>query len=111
MSMMLLAAEAPAPSWAGIVTAFTGGATALIVLFTALIGLRRSKRVEAKVDDVHVMVNQQRTDMKRWIRVLERTVTEGGLEMPIDQSIDPGDTAQAPPTNPRSELGHDSSQP
>jgi hypothetical protein len=93
MSLILLAADAPQPSWAGVVTAFTGGATALIVLFTALIGLRRSRRVEAKVDDVHIIVNQQRTDMQRWIRVLERTVNEGGLTMPIDQSIDPDATA------------------
>jgi hypothetical protein len=85
-----------ATTFVGIITAVGTVLTALALVITALTERRRSKRLEAKVDHAvktgdenHVMLNQQRTDMERWIRVLERTVTEGGLTMPINQAIDP----------------------
>jgi len=68
---------------AGTITAVATLVTAIGGLLLALKVIMPSKR---QVEEVHKIVNQQRTDMRRYITVLERAVTEGGLDMPEDQS-------------------------
>lgn len=40
-----------------------------------------------KLDDVHKIVNQQRTDMQRYQAVLLDALTKAGIEIPPDQSL------------------------
>lgn len=85
---------------AGVVTAFATAAllmTAIAGLITAFAARRTSRRVEAKVEtgnkqiaEVHVIVNQQRTDMQtviinqqRQLMALESAMAEAGLTMPV----------------------------
>jgi len=77
-------------SLAGIVTACGTLFTAVALIITAWAGLIRSRKVEGKVDAVHVIVNQQRTDMQRYERALVAALKAAGVEVPVDQSIDPG---------------------
>jgi len=73
----------------GIVTALGTALTAIALVITAIGGLKRSRLIEHKVDDVHIIVNQQRTDMQRYIRAQSALLTKHGIDLPIDQSIDP----------------------
>ena len=41
----------------------------------------------AKLDQVHVMVNQQRTDMQRYQTALVSALSEAGIPIPVDQSL------------------------
>lgn len=84
-------------SVAGVVTA----GTALALLLTSLTGLlvavtkflpvlrggaRKLDRVADTVDGVHVIVNQQKTDMERYQRALIAALREAGIDVPADQS-------------------------
>ncbi|HEX6968881.1 MAG TPA: hypothetical protein VF174_08765 [Micromonosporaceae bacterium] len=40
-----------------------------------------------KLDDVHKIVNQQRTDMQRYQAVLLAALTAAGVEIPPDESL------------------------
>jgi len=85
---------------AGIVTA--GGVMSLLLtsiaaLITAWAARRTSQRVEtevkrgnAQIAEVHVIVNQQRTDTLNYQRILIRALNKAGIEIPEDQSVDPG---------------------
>jgi hypothetical protein len=42
---------------------------------------------------VHQIVNQQRTDMQRYQRALVASLKEHGIDIPVDQSIDPPETS------------------
>lgn len=68
---------------AGMLTAIFTALTALggvLVAFKILIpNLKQTK-------EVHEIVNQQRTDMQRYLKVLEATLTAHGIELPEDQS-------------------------
>jgi hypothetical protein len=79
----------PGSTVAGIITAIGTVLTALALVINAYTAWRRDKRIESKVDTVHTIVNQQRTDMQRYIRALSATLKEHNIELPIDQSIDP----------------------
>lgn len=46
-----------------------------------------AKVVEAKVDQVHTLVNQQHTDMNNYQAALIRALESRGIEVPVDQSI------------------------
>lgn len=48
-----------------------------------------AKSTEAKVDQVHVIVNQRFTDLQRYTEALTRALTAAGVDVPIDQSIGP----------------------
>ena len=90
---------------AGVITATATVITALgglVLAFSVLIPiLRNSKEAKAaaieardtaaqassKTDEVHKIVNQQRTDMIRYTEALIRTLRAAGIEVPIDQSI------------------------
>jgi hypothetical protein len=82
-------------SLAGIITASASVFTALALLVTAIgvliPNLRATRRAVAQVDQVHTIVNQQRTDMQRFIRAQSALLRKHGIEPPIDQSIDPDD--------------------
>jgi len=73
----------------GIITAFASVLTALGLVITAYAGLQRSRKVETKIDIVHKIVNQQRTDMGNYQRALIRALVQHGIEVPADQSIQP----------------------
>ena len=40
-----------------------------------------------KLDEVHVMVNQQRTDMQNYIEQLKAGLVEAGEPVPLDESL------------------------
>jgi len=84
---MMLAADMPGSTLAGMFTALFTLATAVVVT----IGAVAARRTGQKVDAVHIIVNQQRTDMQRYIRAQSALLTKNGIELPIDQSIDPAD--------------------
>jgi hypothetical protein len=72
-------------SVAGIVTAVVGVLaflTAVVTLLAVLIPLVR------QVKEVHKIVNQQRTDMTNYTRALVRALSDHGIDIPIDQSLE-----------------------
>lgn len=82
-------------SVAGLITAIGSLLTALAVLVTAVALLLSNRKVRVrveqnstKVDEVHVIVNQQRTDQKRYIKALTNALHAAGIEVPDDQSIE-----------------------
>jgi hypothetical protein len=79
----------PSSTLAGVITAIAAVFTAISLVITALAAWNRSKKVERKIDEVHTIVNQQRTDMQRYIRAQTALLRANGIEPPIDQSIDP----------------------
>jgi membrane protein required for beta-lactamase induction len=40
-----------------------------------------------KLDEVHQMVNQQRTDMRRYTEVLQHALASAGIAIPPDESL------------------------
>lgn len=89
--MILLSLDASAPSsLAGVITAAGVALTAVSVVITAVTGFlvarRATNRVESKIDTVHVIVNQQRTDLQNYNRALQRALRAAGLDVPEDQS-------------------------
>ena len=74
-------------TWAGTIGAVGSCLTAVALIITALAGYRRSKLVERKVDAVHVIVNQQHTDLTNYQRALIRALEDKGIAVPIDQSV------------------------
>jgi hypothetical protein len=84
-------------SVAGIITASATVLTAAGGLFLALAvflpTMRKTREIaeesRQQISAVHVIVNQQRTDMERYIRALTAALRSAGVEVPADQSIDP----------------------
>ena len=64
--------------------------TAIATLATALGGLVVTFKVmlpNFRVNkETHVIVNQQRTDMQRYIKALQKTLAAHGIDAPDDQS-------------------------
>lgn len=83
-------------SWAGVITAIATVVTALALLVSALgvmiPTLRRTKLVEQKVDQVHVMVNQERTDRMAYQEKLIAALQAGSVTIPTDDSLKSKDT-------------------
>lgn len=79
----------PDSTTAGIITASASLVIAVGGAFTAITGAIRSRRVERKVDGVHVIVNQQRTDASNYQRALINALQSAGVDVPADQSIEP----------------------
>lgn len=80
-----------APStFAGIITATASVITALALLFAALPALikvlRRTKETREAIAEVHVIVNQQRTDLTNYQAALIRALKAASVEVPLDQS-------------------------
>jgi hypothetical protein len=98
MNLIVAASSSPA----GIITASStvliaiGGIIATLTVFIPV--LRTAKSTNAQVHDVHIVVNQQRTDMKNYQRALVKALVAAGIEVPEDQSLDDG-TAEAADAN------------
>lgn len=78
-------------SWAGVITAVATVFTALgglVLAFSVLVPtLRKTRENVTAVNDVHTMVNQQRTDMMRYQETLVAALQKGGIEVPTDASL------------------------
>jgi hypothetical protein len=77
---------------AAVITAISSAIVALSLLVTAMAGafvlLWREIRANSKAtEDVHVMVNQQRTDSMRYLQVLRQALTDAGIPVPDDASL------------------------
>jgi len=76
-----------------VTTSIVGVITAVATLVTAITALCALLPVMFKlvrdVKNVHTIVNQQRTDMQRYERTLVRALKEHGIEVPVDQSVNP----------------------
>jgi hypothetical protein len=90
--MLLLAAVTGSSSSTAQV--FTAVATVITALggLTLAVGvllpiLRSTKKTEQAVDKVHVIVNQQQTDLRRYIVALTEVLRQHGIEVPVDQSL------------------------
>jgi hypothetical protein len=53
--------------------------------------LPQVRRTKASVDDVHQIVNQQRTDAKNYNNLLEDSLRSAGIDVPPDVSLMPGE--------------------
>lgn len=73
---------------ADIVSAFAGVFTAVALVISAVAGLIAVRRAERKIDTVHTIVNQQQTDLRNYIRALQRALIHEGIDIPVDQSHD-----------------------
>lgn len=83
----------PDSTLAGVITAIASAFTAIALVITAVGGLQRSRKVEAKVDTVHKIVNQQRTDAQNYQRALIAALRKAHVDVPEDQSAQPEDPA------------------
>jgi hypothetical protein len=75
-------------SVAGIIAAVGTLITSLALLVGAIPLLLKTLR---DLRQVHEIVNQQRTDMQRYQRALVASLIAHGIDVPVDQSIDPED--------------------
>jgi hypothetical protein len=83
----------------GIITAAATVITALGGLLLALAvflpQMRKTREIAEEsrkgITQVHMIVNQQRTDMLRYQRALTDALRRAGVEVPADQSLDPAD--------------------
>lgn len=73
---------------ANVITALALLVGAIPLLIKALSDIRGVKK---DIKTVHVIVNQQRTDMQRYQRALIAALEKHDIDVPIDQSIDPGE--------------------
>lgn len=107
---MIIAADSipVTTSIVGVVTALATLVTAFSVLVGALPALLKLRRevlaqradvnhARSEVQEVHKIVNQQRTDMVRYERALVAALKRAGVEVPVDQSIDPGSQDETKP--------------
>lgn len=87
-----------ASSWAGVITAIATLLTALgglVVTYKVMIPNKKTNEdTHAQVEQVHTIVNQQRSDMLQiikeqgdWNRALVRALKLHNIEVPIDQSV------------------------
>jgi hypothetical protein len=81
----LIAADPPASTYAGIITAAATLVTAMGGLLLAW-GQFQTKR---QVKEVHTIVNQQRTDAQNYQRALIGALEANGISIPVDQSAPP----------------------
>jgi hypothetical protein len=81
----------PESTAAGVVTAIAACITALALLVGALPllvkAINESRKVRVTVDEVHTIVNQQRTDAANYNRALTAALNAAGVEVPVDQSL------------------------
>lgn len=87
----------PSSTTAGIITAIAAAITAfggLVLAVTVLIPMLKT------VNTTHRIVNQQRTDMQRYIAAQNQLLKKHGIEPPIDQSLPiPPDEVPPPGTD------------
>lgn len=92
----------PQSTFAGVATAIFTLMTAMVVTvgaimtyITARAARKAALRAEIKMEavreqtiEIHTIVNQQRTDMQRYIRAQTALLILHGIEPPIDQSLE-----------------------
>jgi len=75
---------------AGMVTAFFGMVTAIggawVTFRVFLPNYKKTIETSKQTIEIHQIVNQQRTDMKRYQAVLVNALLAHGIEIPDDQS-------------------------
>jgi len=76
----------PDSTAAGVISAFAAVFTAIALVITAVAGLIAAHRATRKIDQVHKIVNQQRTDSLNYQRALIRALESHNITVPIDQS-------------------------
>jgi hypothetical protein len=83
----------PPSTLASVITAIAvcitaiGGVIAALTLFIPI--LRNTKNLRSEVQEVHTIVNQQRTDAQNYQRALIRALNVAGVAVPDDQSLPP----------------------
>lgn len=105
-------------SVAGIITAVAATFTALALVITAVSVLiptlrkareatvltaennRLTAHAITQVEEVHTIVNQQRTDALRYQRALVSALHQAGIKVPVDQSIEPVEESTQTPVKP-----------
>jgi len=89
----------PDSTLAGIITASASVFTALALLVTAIgvliPNLRETRKAVKATEEVHIMVNQQRTDILRYQAALVSALQKAGIDVPADQSIPPAEGTRA----------------
>jgi hypothetical protein len=76
----------PDSTLAGVISAVAGVITALSLLIASAAAYVKAKSLTEKVDEVHKIVNQQRTDMMRYQAALIKALKGAGVDVPDDQS-------------------------
>jgi hypothetical protein len=76
------------------ITALGGLAVAVSVLLPTM---RTARKAVGAVQEVHTIVNQQRTDAQRYQVALVAALREGGVAVPVDQSLSVPAPASLPP--------------
>lgn len=85
-----------ASTWAGVISAIAGVITAVGGLYAALaVFIPAQRAAKHTLDDVHKIVNQQRTDMTNFNRALIRALKDANVPVPVDQSVEPDETPSA----------------
>jgi uncharacterized membrane protein len=79
---------------AAVITAISSALVAFSLLVTAMAGAfvmlwREIKANSKATEQVHVMVNQQRTDSMRYQQALRQALTDAGIPVPDDASLPP----------------------
>jgi hypothetical protein len=69
-----------------IATLLTATGGLIVVVRTIIPAKKQIEETNNQVQEVHTIVNQQRTDMQRYTRVLENFITAQGMQLPEDQS-------------------------
>jgi len=85
----------PDSTLAGIITASASVFTALALLVTAIgvliPNLRETRKAVKATEEVHVIINQDRTDRMRYQVALISALQKAGIDVPADQSIPPAE--------------------
>jgi cobalamin biosynthesis protein CobD/CbiB len=71
----------------GLITAVSSVITAVALLVTAVASLLKIRRLQHSVNDVHTIVNQQRTDAAKYQADLIAELRANDIEVPKDQSL------------------------
>jgi len=75
--------------WGTIAGTLTAAATMLTALGGLLVAIKVLVPTKKQIQEVHTIVNQQKTDMERYQRALVATLAEHGITIPADQSKEP----------------------
>ena len=106
MLLLTVWIDTQAPSIAGIITACGSLVTAVGAVLIGYWQFRLNMKVDAntkKVETVHTIVNQQRTDQQRYIIALTQALKAAGINVPVDQSLPVDGVADALPGQPKEE--------
>jgi len=82
----------PDSTLAGIITAAASVLTSVGLIVSAVSVLvpilRTTRQTKTAVQEVHIIVNQQRTDLVNYQRALVKALVAAGIDVPDDQSLE-----------------------